>query len=500
MTILIRRLIAVTLAAGLCAGTAVAETVDVTFLLVNDIYKMSGKDRGGFARLSAVVKGERGKGGNVVYVHAGDTISPSLMSGFDQGAHIIDLINSAPPDIFAPGNHEFDFGKDVFMARMGEAQFPILAANLRGADGNPIAGIEDTRMVEFGGAKIGIIGLTADDSPVKSSPGDLKFADTVETGVAQAKALKEAGADLVVVVAHASRDQDRALFNSHAFDIILSGDDHDLMLFFDGRTAMAESKEEGEFVTAIDVSIDIEEGDRGRRVKWWPAFRLIDTAGVDPDSETQAKVASYEGELSKELDVVIGKTATALDSRKASVRSGETAIGNLIADAMRAAVGADVALTNGGGIRGNKEYAPGSELTRRDILTELPFGNKTLKLELTGATILAALENGLSQVEKSSGRFPHVSGMTVEADLAAQPGSRVKAVTVGDAALDPAKTYTLATNDFMAGGGDGYGMFSEAPRVFGELDAKLMANDVMAHIRQMGEVAPKVEGRIKAAM
>jgi 2',3'-cyclic-nucleotide 2'-phosphodiesterase (5'-nucleotidase family) len=500
MTAIIRRLVAAALAAGLCAGMALAETVDVTFLLVNDIYKMSGKDRGGFARLAGVVKGERAKGGNVLYVHAGDTISPSLMSGFDQGAHIIDLTNSAPPDIFAPGNHEFDFGADVFMKRMGEAKFPILAANLRDADGNPIAGIEDTKMITFGGAKIGIVGLTADDSPVKSSPGDLKFADTVKTGIAQAKALKEVGADLVVAVAHASRDQDQALFQSRAFDIILSGDDHDLMLFFDGRTAMVESKEEGEFVTAVDVAINIEEGDRGRRVKWWPTFRLIDTAGVTPDPDTQAKVEAYEGELSKELDVVIGKTATALDSRKASVRSGETAIGNLVADGMRAAVGADVAITNGGGIRGNKEYAPDSDLTRRDILTELPFGNKTLKLELTGEAILAALENGVSQVEKSSGRFPHVSGMTAQIDLTAPAGSRVKAVMVGDAPIDSAKTYTLATNDFMARGGDGYGMFKDAPRVFGVLDAKLMANDVMAYVRKMGEVAPKVEGRIKPAM
>ena len=500
MTMLIRRLVAAALAAGLSAGMALAETVDVTFLLVNDIYKMSGKDRGGFARLSAVVKGERGKGGNVLYVHAGDTISPSLMSGFDKGAHIIDLINSAPPDIFAPGNHEFDFGAEVFIKRMGEAQFPVLAANLRGADGNPIAGIEDTKMVAFGGVKIGIVGLTADDSPVKSSPGDLKFSGTVETGIARAKALKEAGADLVVAVAHASRAQDRALFASRAFDIILSGDDHDLMLFFDGRTAMAESKEEGEFVIAIDVAINIEEGARGRRVKWWPTFRLIDTASVTPDPDTQAKIESYQSALSKELDVTIGKTATALDSRKASVRSGETAIGNLIADAMRAAVGADVALTNGGGIRGNREYAPGTELSRRDILTELPFGNKTLKLEVTGETILAALENGVSQVENAAGRFPHVSGMTVKVDLTAPAGSRITAVTIGGAALDPAKTYTLATNDFMARGGDGYGMFKNAPRVFGELDAKLMANDVMAHIRKMGEVAPKVEGRIKAAM
>ncbi len=289
------------------------------------------------------------------------------------------------------------------------------------------------------------------------------------------------------------------MFDSRAFDIILSGDDHDLMVFFDGRTAMVESKEEGEFVTAVDVTIDIEEGDRGRRVKWWPTFRLIDTASVEPDPDAQAKVEVYEGELSKELDVVIGKTATALDSRKASVRSGETAIGNLVADGMRAAVAADVAITNGGGIRGNKEYAPGSELTRRDILTELPFGNLTLKLEVSGAGILAALENGVSQVENTSGRFPQVSGMTVEADLAAAPGSRIKAVTVGGAPLDPATTYTLATNDFMARGGDGYDMFRDVPRLLGELDAKLMANDVMAHVRKMGEVAPKVEGRIKTA-
>lgn len=500
MTTMIRRLVAVALAAGLSAGTALAETVDVTFLLINDIYKMSGKTRGGFARLAAVVKAERAKGGNVLYVHAGDMISPSLMSGFDQGAHIIDLINTAPPDIFVPGNHEFDFGAEIFMKRMGEGKFPVLAANLRGADGKPVPGIEDTKMVTFGGAKIGIVGLTADDSPEKSSPGDLQFSDTVKTGIAQAKALKKAGADLIVVVTHANRTQDRALLASGAFDLILTGHDHDLMLFYDGRTAMAESKEEGEFVTAIDVTIDIQESDRGRRVKWWPNFRVIDTANIDPDPETQAKIDAYEGKLSKELDLTIGKTATALDSRKASVRSGETAIGNLVADAMRSAVGADVAITNGGGIRGNREYEPGTELTRRDILTELPFGNKTLKLEVTGAAILAALENGLSRVEDTSGRFPHISGMTLKADLTAPAGSRIKAVMIGGAALDPAKTYTLATNDFMARGGDGYGMFKDVPRILGALDAKLMANDVMAYIRKMGEVAPKVEGRIEMAM
>jgi 2',3'-cyclic-nucleotide 2'-phosphodiesterase (5'-nucleotidase family) len=494
------RLIAVSAGLLLLAGTALAETVNITFLLTNDVYKMSGgKERGGFARLSAVVKAERAKGGNTVYVHAGDAISPSLLSGFDQGEHIIALLNMAPPDFFVPGNHEFDFGPEIFAKRMGEAQFPVLAANLRDASGNKLAGIDDTKMVEFDGVKVGVVGLAADDSPVKSSPGDLKFSDTIETGVAQAKALKEAGADLVVAVVHANRAQDRALFDTRAFDIILTGDDHDLMLFYDGRTVMTESKEEAEFVTAVDVAVDVTENDGRRRVKWWPTFRLIDTATVEPDAETQAKVASFEDELSKELDIPVGKTATALDSRKATVRSGEAAIGNLIADAMREAVGADVALTNGGGMRGNTEYAPGTELTRRTVLTELPFGNKTMKLSVTGETLLAALENGVSQVENSAGRFPHVSGMTVEADLSQPAGSRIKSVIIGGSPLDPAKTYTLATNDYMAGGGDGYTVLRGAERLFGETDAKLMANDVMVYIRKMGEVAPKVEGRVKTS-
>src|SRR5205085_5166936 len=118
-----------------------AAAARITFVLVNDIYQMSeqmgadGKARGGFARLAAVVKAERAKGGHVVFAHAGDTLSPSLMSGLDRGAHIITLTNMIRPDIFAPGNHEFDFGKEIFFKRMAEAKFPLYAANLRTADG-----------------------------------------------------------------------------------------------------------------------------------------------------------------------------------------------------------------------------------------------------------------------------------------------------------------------------------------------------------------------------
>jgi 2',3'-cyclic-nucleotide 2'-phosphodiesterase (5'-nucleotidase family) len=491
-------LLAALFAAAALFQPAHAETVKLTFLLANDIYKVDNtSERGGFARLNAVVKAERAKGGHVIYAHAGDLISPSLLSGFDQGGHTIALTNMAPPDIFTPGNHEYDFGPEVFGKRMGEARFPLFAANLRRKDGQPLPGFRDTEIRDVGGLKVGLIGLTAEDSPVKSSPGDgLVFASTFDTAVDRAASLRASGADLVVAVAHANRAMDMRLLNSGAFDIILSGDDHDLALIFDGRTVLAESREEAEFVTAIDVTAEIAGKDGKRSVSWFPNFRIIDTATVTPDPETQAKVDAYNAELDEDLNVAIGTTAEPLDSRKATVRMGEAAIGNLIADALREAAGADVAIVNGGGIRGNKEYAAGARITRRDILTELPFGNRTVKLEVTGATLRAALENGVSEVENAAGRFPHVSGLSFAADLTKPAGQRVGEVKVNGKMLDPAALYTLATNDYMAAGGDGYTMLKDAKPLLGVRDGKLIANDVMAYVTAQGTVSPKVDGRI----
>ena len=207
-------------------------------------------------------------------------------------------------------------------------------------------------------------------------------------------------------------------------------------------------------------------------------------------------VEGYQASLSKELDVPVGVTTTELDSRKPVVRSGEAAIGNLIADAQRAVHKADIAIMAGGGIRGNKIYDAGTELTRRDILTELPFGNLNILLEVTGETVLAALENGVSQMESDAGRFPQVSGMSFTLDASASAGGRVSNVVVGGQPLDLAASYTLAANDYIAGGGDGYKMLKGSQVLVGGLSAKLLANDVMAYIRKLGSVSPAVEGRI----
>jgi 2',3'-cyclic-nucleotide 2'-phosphodiesterase (5'-nucleotidase family) len=156
-----------------------AETAQVTFILTNDIYQMGdvptpdGARRGGFPRLAAVVKAERAKGTSVIFAHGGDTLSPSLMSGVDQGAHMLALTNMVKPDIFVPGNHEFDFGKTVFLKRMAEARFPIYAANMTDAGGRPLPSFKDRDIVTLGGIRIGLTGAAHDRTPLMSNSGDL---------------------------------------------------------------------------------------------------------------------------------------------------------------------------------------------------------------------------------------------------------------------------------------------------------------------------------------
>lgn len=486
---------------ALTSAYALAEDVNITLLLTADIYEMGdGWERGGFSRAAAVARAEKANSDNVLYIHAGDTISPSLFSGFDQGAHVIDLLNMEPPDIFVPGNHEYDFGPEIFKTRMGDLNSTLLAANLRDADGSIIAGFADTKMYEFGPIKVGVVGLTAEDSVVKSSPGDLQITEALPALEAQASALRDAGADIVVAVTHSGPAVDQAMIRSGAADIILSGDDHILHILDNGIVVFAEPTSDAMDMVAIDLQITVEGEGEDRDVEWHNRFRVIDTADYAVPEDYATKVAALQSELDRELDVPVGTITTALDSRRQSVRTSETAIGNLITDAMRDAVGADIGITNGGGIRADKEYDPGHELTRKDVLTELPFGNLTIMVELSGADVIAALENGLQSAPDATGRFPHVSGLEVVYDPAKDAGSRVVSVKVNGVDLDPAANYKVATNDYMGRGGDGYTMFVGKPVLFSLTDAKLMANDVMAYVRKMGSVSPAIEGRITTGM
>ena len=281
-----------------------------------------------------------------------------------------------------------------------------------------------------------------------------------------------------------------------AVDLLLSGDDHDMRIEVGPKTTFVESGAQAEFVTVVEVAMDTVEGRDGPRFAWEPSFRVVNTASVAPDPGIEAVGEGYLARLAEELDVEIGATAVELDSRRRVVRSRETGIANLIVDAMRAATGADAALINGGGIRADKVYPPGTVLTRRDVQSELPFGDKTVVLEVSGAHLHAAVEHGVSEIAKGAGRFAHVSGMAYRFDASKPAGRRIAGVTVGGAPLDPARTYRLATFDFIGRGGDGYAMFADAPRIVDANAGVLVVAQVIEAIAAAGEVAPRVEGRI----
>ncbi|MGE3989085.1 bifunctional metallophosphatase/5'-nucleotidase [Pseudorhodoplanes sp.] len=473
----------------------------LTFVLVNDIYQMSaepapdGTARGGFAKLAAVVKAERARG-PVIFVHAGDTLSPSLMSGIDEGEHIMVLTNMIAPDVFVPGNHEFDFGKEIFFKRMAEAKFPIYCANILNPDGTLAAGMRERAILTIDGIRVGIAAATDEEAVILSSPGDLKFPRAVDTIEQQAAALRKEGADIVVACVHTDRAKDEAMYRRQAADIILSGHDHDLWLNYDGRTAAIESSYDAHFVTCIDVTFTTRTNDGRREVIWQPEFRIIDTRNVAPDPEVLAVVDAYEKKLSSALDIPIATTAVELDSRNATVRTREAAIGNLIADAMRAEADAEIAITNGGGIRGGRLYPAGSTITRRDVMAELPFNNHISVLDVSGKSVRTALENGFSLLPRAAGRFPQISGMKVVVDPSRPVGQRVLSAEVGGKPLDDTRIYRIATNDFMSRGGDGYEMFNNVREIVPGHDGPLMTNAVIEYLEKIKTVRTGVDGRI----
>ena len=313
-----------------------------------------------------------------------------------------------------------------------------------------------------------------------------------------AKELKGQGANLIVALAHLDFAEDLELVRSDIVDVVLSGHDHYYISWDNDRVVWMDSGENSEKVGVMDVHMRSFMKRGKKRFDWEAEMRFVDTINVLEDAAIASKVKEYDKFLSQELDIEIGKTNTELDSRRNTVRTREAAIGNLIADATRDGVNADIAIANGGGIRAKKIYAPNTMLTRRDILTELPFGNVVVKLELTGAQVWDALENGVSQVENNAGRFPQVSGMSFTWNPKAKVGSRVFSVKVGGRPLNKGRTYTVATNDYIANGGDGYSVFKKGKVIIDASGATLLAGMVMNYIKAKGSVSPKLEGRIVA--
>jgi 2',3'-cyclic-nucleotide 2'-phosphodiesterase (5'-nucleotidase family) len=474
-------------------------TAKITFLHTNDVYEISPiKGWGGFAELMTALKRERAAAPDGLTTFGGDLISPSLMSGLTKGTQMIEMMNAVGVGMAVLGNHEFDFGPDVAKARIAESKFPWLGGNVLGADGKPFGGTHATQMREIAGFKIGFLGLLTPETAFLASPGaEVKFAPVIETAASLAKQLKSQGAELVVAMTHLNLAEDRELAAKvKEIDLILGGHDHDPFTAWEGGKLLIKAGHDNEFLAVVDLALTREQTKDGPKVSFVPAWRLLPVKGFAPDPEIAQLVKKHTDRLDAELNVKLGSAAVALDSRRSEVRAKENAIGNLFADAIREAVGADVGIVNGGGIRGDKQYAAGHELTRRDVLTELPFGNVTVLIELKGADLLAALEHSIGRVPELQGRFLSVSGLRFVYDAKAEPGKRVEKVIVAGQPLDPARSYKVAANDYIAAGGDGFAALKQGKLLIDASAGKLMANQVMDYIAAKKTVSPKVEDRI----
>ena len=258
-------LAAAALAAALISGPAVAEPVTLTIVHVNDLDRLDGSgDRGGVARLATVVREVRESAPHVLVTNGGDTISPSLLSSFDQGAHMIDLFNQIGFDAMVLGNHEFDFMPAVTAARIAEARFPILSSNAVEPDGTLIDGVTENLIIEVGLYKVGLFGLTTASTPMISSSDPVTFRPATEVAAEQAAKLRDAGADLVVALAHTGRGEDEALMRQGVVDLLLSGHDHDMRVEVGRDATFVESGAQAEFVTIVEIAMDTTEGRKAR--------------------------------------------------------------------------------------------------------------------------------------------------------------------------------------------------------------------------------------------
>jgi 5'-nucleotidase len=475
-----------------------AGLVRLTFLQVNDLYSLEPVDqgrRGGVARLATLVRRIRGESPNTALVLAGDTISPSPLSTFLQGRQMIAAFNALGLDVATFGNHEFDFGPAVLLERMRESKFAWLSANVRDRrSGAPFGGAARERLVTLGGVAVGFFGLTTADTAHTSSPGpDVVFDDPLATAREVTAGLRQRGARVIVAVTHQPLADDRALAAAVDVDLVLGGHEHEPLVAEERKALVTKAGSDARYLVQVDLWLARE----GQLVERSWTFHEVG-ARIPPDGTMAALVEEYAAQQRQVLSAVVGRTAVPLEARAGRLRTAETNLGNFVADVMRERMSADVALANGGGIRGEQVFPPGP-LTKGDILSLLPFTNVIVKLEMRGADLRVAFEQGLAELERDGGGFLQVSGLRLTYDPARPPGQRVLAVEVGGGVLDDARAYTVAVNTYMYRGGDGLTAFARGRVLVGPESGPDLVAIVLDAVTTRGTIAPTVEGRIRAA-
>ncbi len=473
---------------------------------------------GGVARLKAKIDELRSaieaEGGNVIVLDAGDQFQGSLYYTTYKGAVEAEFLAAIGFDAKAVGNHEFDDGPAGLAALADRVSFPLLSGNLDLTGEASLTGrIKDHVVLEVGGEKIGILSALATDTVDTSSPGKgVVFQDEIESLAADAAALASEGVTKIIALTHVGIARDMEIAAAvPGIDAVVGGHSHTLLsssdparlgpypVLVDGADAapvpVVQAYAYGKYLGHLVLTFD----DAGVLTSASGDTILLD-ASITPDPAVEARVAELAAPLEELKTRVVAETLTPIDGSREACRAMECAMGNLVAEAMLdrvAGQGVTIALTNGGGLRASIDAGP---VTMGEVLTVLPFQNTLSTFEVTGDVILAALENGVSEVQTGAGRFPQVAGLKFSFETSQPVGARVSDVMVrsgGDwVPIDPAATYKVVSNNYVRGGGDGYDMFTGAANAY---DFGPDLADVTAeYLAKTGPYQPFTDGRIKA--
>ncbi len=487
----------------LLSSFSFGQEIRVILLHTNDVYQftpLDGGTRGGLARLLTIRKEALAQNPNVLFTLGGDTVSPSVETRTYKGAQMIDAWNAVGIDYAVFGNHEFDIGKAQLLERVKESRFTWLGANVvETKTGNIFSGPPYV-VREIGGIRLGIIGLVLPETKATSSMDEtLDVTDFCSVAKKQVKRMrKKERVNAVIGLTHLTMAEDKRLAGCADFDLILGGHEHSLLQSSADGTPIfkmtSDAREVGKFRLNFDAATK-------RLVSFdWEVIPVTDKIADAP--EFAAAVAKYSG-LLQTLEAKVGSTSVQLDAMSHSNRQKETNVGNFIAESYRAATGADIGFVNGGSIRADLTYEPGL-LTKRSVLSILPFNNPVVKVEISGATLRKILEHGVARSgpgeDTEPGRFPQIAGLRFEYDTSKPAGSRVVSATVGGRTLDDTAKYTIATSDFLVSrGGDGYSMFKDGKVLTDAATAPKDSDLFEQAIRSApnATIAPVVDGRIK---
>ena len=467
----------------------------LTILQLNDVYSTVPVDGvGGLARVATLKQRLTRDGVAPLMLLAGDFLSSSVASTIFKGEQMIAALNAAGLDVATLGNHEFDFGADILLKRMAEARWQWVVANaIDRRTGKPVGGASPYVVRTIGPLKVAILGLCSTEGFVGDRLPELQISDPIRAAERYLPMIRRERVDAIVALTHLTFEQDSVLADRFPeIDLIVGGHEHFPITATVNRTLISKAGSDAKFVARIDIARR-----PGRPVDRF--YELIPITSALPDEPTTAEVVNaWESKLGAGLDEVVGTNKTPLEGTSQRLRTSETNLGDLVADAVRAAAQSDAALVNGGGVRGDRVHAPGP-LTRRTIIEVHPFGNVVTTLSVPGSVIVAALEHGVSRLPLSAGQFPQVSGLTFRVNPDASPGARVSDVRVQNAPIDPNRLYTLAVPDFLIAGGDGYTMFKGQKMLVGPEAGPTLAAALERYIAERREVAPAVEGRIVIA-